>query len=331
MKKKRGVKFYLPLILVVVAVFIGVYLWYREYARFISTDDAYIEADKVSVSSRITARIMKLYADEGDSVKSGELMAELDSADLISQRNQVLSQLALSKSAVNQAQSRYDYDREAINVQKVNEEKATEDFNRAKLQFEGNVITKEQYDHLQKALETAKALVKSAEAQIGVSKAQVANSLAAVDATQSQIGVIETQLEHTRIYAPFSGIIAKRWLLPGDMAQTGQAIMTITETHHLWVSAYLEETKLHGVYLGQPVRFTVDAFPGVKFTGKIYQIGSNTAAQFSLIPPNNASGNFTKVTQRVPLKISIDSDSGDKKEKVRLVAGMSAVIHIIRK
>ena len=118
--------------------------------------------------------------------------------------------------------------------------------------------------------------------------------------------VIETQLKNAKLYSPISGIVAKRWLLPGDIVQPGQSVFTVTNNDKLWVAVYLEETKVAGVYVGQPSNFSIDAFPGVEFTGKVYSIGSNTASQFSLIPPNNASGNFTKVTQRVPLKISID-------------------------
>ena len=99
----------------------------------------------------------------------------------------------------------------------------------------------------------------------------------------------------------------------------------------MWVTAFYEETKVGGIHDRQQAEFTVDAFPGIKFLGKVYSIGTNTAAQFSLIPPNNASGNFTKVTQRIPVKISIDHCDGiDTTIMHRLVSGMSVVVKIFK-
>ncbi len=113
------------------------------------------------------------------------------------------------------------------------------------------------------------------------------------------------------------------------MTQPGQAILTLTKDSLLWVTAYYEETKIQGIHENQKAEFTVDAFPGVTFTGRVYSIGPNTAGQFSLIPPNNASGNFTKVTQRIPVKISIlGDDSRDTTVMKRLVSGMSVVVRL---
>ena len=171
----------------------------------------------------------------------------------------------------------------------------------------------------------------AADAQLKVAKAQVASAYAAVESAGAQIGVVESQLKNTRLFAPTDGVIAKRWLLPGDIASPGQSIYSIYNDHEYWVLVNLEETKLHGINLGQEAKFTIDAFPDAEFTGKIYYIGSSTASQFSLIPPNNASGNFTKITQRVPLKISILNVDTDKKlQDYNFMAGMSAVIKIVR-
>jgi membrane fusion protein (multidrug efflux system) len=143
--------------------------------------------------------------------------------------------------------------------------------------------------------------------------------------------VIQTQINNTRLFAPVSGLIGKRWLLPGDIAQPGQAIYNIISSGNLWVSIYLEETKLKTLRIGQPVIFTLDTYPGVTFTGKIFTLGSNTAATFSLIPANNASGNYTKVTQRVQLKVSIDGiKGGGSLSAYRILSGMSAIVKIIR-
>ena len=143
--------------------------------------------------------------------------------------------------------------------------------------------------------------------------------------------MIETSLSNTRIFSPAGGRIAKRWLLPGDVVQPGQSVYTITIDSLLWVTAFYEETKVGGIHNRQQAEYTVDAFPGITFLGKVFDIGTNTAAQFSLIPPNNASGNFTKVTQRIPIKISIDNcNSKDITVMHRLVSGMSVVVKIYK-
>ena len=330
-KKKTKLRVYIPLALVVVGLVIGGWYWYKDYTRYISTDDANIDGDRVSVSSKILGRISNIYAEEGDTVKKNMLLAEIDSTDLVAQKNQAIAMKEQSIAAKLQSEAKYEYDQESIKLQEINFEKAKDDYARAKEQFEGNVIPKEQYDHLKKAYEAAQAQLDAARMQLDVSKAQVASASAAVESAIAQVDVISTQLHNTRLYAPSDGVIAKRWLLPGDVAQPGQAIYTMYSDGKLWVTVYLEETKLAGVRMNQQAKFTVDAVPRVTFYGKVFFIGSNTAAQFSLIPPNNASGNFTKVTQRVPIKISIDrTDTGQNPETYNLIAGMSVIAKIIR-
>jgi len=126
-------------------------------------------------------------------------------------------------------------------------------------------------------------------------------------------------------------LVAKRWLLSGDIAQPSQSIYTINNNSKFWLLVYLEETKVEKLKIGQKAVFSLDMYPDVVFTGKIFTLGSTTASQFSLIPASNASGNFTKVTQRVPLKISIDgTENGTKLTDYKLLTGMSAVVKIIK-
>ena len=128
------------------------------------------------------------------------------------------------------------------------------------------------------------------------------------------------------------GVVAKRWVLSGDVVSPGQPIFTIYDLKNIWVTADLEETKLAPIHIGDTVSISVDSYPDQKFSGQVFQIGSNTASQFSLIPPSNASGNFTKVTQRVPIKISIKpvvtNDQPDPDKSIKLLPGMSVEIKI---
>jgi membrane fusion protein (multidrug efflux system) len=198
--------------------------------------------------------------------------------------------------------------------------------------LEGGVITEEQYDHITKAYEAASAQAEASKALIAVSKSQISSASAAVETTNAQIKVIDTQLKNTRLLSPANGVIAKRWLLPGDVIQPGQSAFTLTDDSKKWVICYLEETKIHGVQDGQDVKFKIDAFPHVKFYGKVFLTGTSTASVFSLIPASNASGNFTKVTQRIPVRISIDTaDNGKDISSFNILPGMSAVIKITRK
>jgi membrane fusion protein (multidrug efflux system) len=329
--KKKSIKVYIPLALIVLAVLAGSLYWYREYQKYIKTDDAHIDSDNVAISSKILGRIMHLYADEGDSVKKGMLLAELDSTDLIAQIHQAIALKSQNVASLSQSEAKYRFDLESMKVPEVSMEKAKEDFDRAKSQLAGQVITKEAYDHANKALATAIAQYNASKSQLKVSKAQSLSAAAAIESAQAQVNVLQTMLHNTKLYAPVDGVIAKRWLMAGDITQPGQSIMTLNNNKNLWVAVFLEETKVGNLHLNQKAKFNVDAFPGVVFTGKVISIGSNTAAQFSLIPPNNAAGNFTKVTQRIQVKVSIDGTEGQAKPNAYpLLAGMSVIMKIIK-
>lgn len=141
-----------------------------------------------------------------------------------------------------------------------------------------------------------------------------------------------TATENYRIVSPVDGLIAKQWVVPGDLLQPGENIFTLNEGKELWVAVYLQETKFNEIRMGQSALFTLDAYPGLTFYGKIFYIGANAASEFSLISPDNASGNYTKVAQRIPLRISIDRVEGKEKLKanLRLLSGMSANAKIIK-
>lgn len=291
----------IPFVLLIIAVLAGWY-WYVNFNKYVSTDDAYIDGNRVSISSKVLGRIEKLFVDEGDTLREGQVVARLDSLDLLAQRDRVLADLILAKNS--------------ISLEQVNLEKAVEDYDRAQFQYEQNIIPKEQYDHIKKSYESAQVQLKIAEAK--------------VEATQAQLNVINTQLQNTVITSPMNGVVAKRWILEGDVVQPGQPIFTVYDLKNLWVTSNFEETKLSEIKLGAPVIIDVDAYPDIEVQGKVIQIGSNTASQFSLIPPNNASGNFTKVTQRIPIKISIDKivTKENKKNDVTLLPGMSVEVKV---
>ena len=296
-KKKRMI---IPLLLLLTAAAIGGYLWYLNMQDFVSTDDAYVDANSISISSKMLGRINFLGTAEGDTVKAGQVLVKLDDSDLRAQEVSAKAGLALAQNNIPLAQ--------------VNLNRAQDDFKRGETEYKSGVITKEQYDHFQSALEAAKA-----EYNIQLSK---------IPAAKSQIGLIESQLSNAIITAPMDGVVAKRWVLVGDVVQPGQPIFTIYDLKNLWITANLEETKLTHIRLGESVDIDVDSYPDMKFHGKVIEIGNYTASEFSLIPPNNASGNFTKVTQRVPVKISIEDTANTNGHKPVLRPGMSVEVSV---
>ena len=297
----RNFKLVIPLFIIIVGGAIAAFYWYMGTREYISTDDAFIDANRVAVSTKILGRIDTLTVSEGDTVHAGQVLVRLDDIDLRAQLNQARSSLALSA--------------ENILLANVNLDKAQMDFKRAAAQLKDNIITKEQYDHAQSELESSKARYSIAVAQSNTARAQ--------------IGIIETQLRNTVISSPMDGVVSKRWALPGDVVSPGQPVFTVYDLQNIWVTANLEETSIGILRSADKVEMIVDAYPQIKFVGRVFQIGTNTASQFSLIPPNNASGNFTKVTQRVPVKISIQPIAGQKDSSaVQLLPGMSVEVKV---
>ncbi len=296
-RKKRVI---IPILLVLIAISVAGYYWYMNMQDFVSTDDAYVDANSVSISTKMLGRIVYLGTDEGDTVKTGQVLVRLDDRDLRAEEASAQAGLQLAEQSVPLAQ--------------VQVNRAEDDFNRAEVQYRGGIVTKEQYQHAQQALQAAHAELTIAQSKIPAARAQV--------------GVIEAQLLNTVVTSPTDGVVAKRWVLTGDVVQPGQPVFTIYDLKNIWVTANLEETKLSYVHIGDPVDINVDTYPGMKFFGRVFEMVSYTASEFSLIPPDNASGNFTKVTQRVPIKITIDDPKMPTGGKPVLRPGMSGEVSV---
>jgi membrane fusion protein, multidrug efflux system len=300
-KSGRGKRFLIPvLILVVVAVAVFLY-WYEFLRSYVGTDDAYIDSDPITISPKMLGRIVDLHADEGDMVNEGELLVRLDDSDLRTQEAQ--------------AQANLEFLQQSVLVTKIGVNQAEDDYFRDSIQFKSNVITRQQFDRVTTALQMAKA--------------QQAVAISRVKTAQAQLAIIETQLENTTVFAPSSGVVARKWVMPGDIIQPGQPVFTIYNLNDIWVTANFEETKLASISPGDKVEISIDAVPGRKFIGKVDLIGAAAASQFSLIPPNNASGNFTKVTQRIPVKILFtDPAENNTDKRVPILPGMSVEVKI---
>jgi membrane fusion protein, multidrug efflux system len=297
----RNFKLVVPLLIVVIAVAAATWFYLLNKREYVTTDDAYIDGNRASISAKMLGRIDRLTVDEGDTVRQGQVLVRLDESDLRAQETQADASLMLA--------------RENITLAKVSLERARADFDRASSQFRDNVIPREQFDHAGSEMESAKA-------RLGIAVAQARTA-------EAQLGIVRTQIHNASILSPLDGVVSKRWALAGDVVQPGQAILSVSDLNALWVTANLEENRLAAIRLGARVAIRMDAYPGREFAGTVIQIGSNTASQFSLIPPNNAAGNFTKITQRIPVKISIEPPAaGDDLKRIRPLPGMSVEVKV---
>lgn len=274
----------------------GAWILHRRY--FVYTNDAFIDGYQVTVSSDVEARLTQLFVDEGDYVKEGQLLCQLDETIFLSQKKDAETNVALLQ--------------EKVALQRIDVEKLRDIYIVAKQEYDAQIISFIAYDKIEKNLRLAEMKLKVAEAALS-------NGIA-------KLGVIEEWLRHTKIYAPRNGAIAKRWIVAGDVVQIGQPLFMLTDVDHIWVTANLEETKVQKLRSGDPVEIHIDAYPDEKFTGSVYVVRATAASQYSLIPPDNATGNFTKVVQRIPVKIWLDvPKSGERKY---LYPGMSVEVDI---
>jgi membrane fusion protein (multidrug efflux system) len=243
------------------------------------TDDASVTGYQIVISSQMLARIASMEVGEQDPVTKGQVLVRLDDVVMRAQERQSAAGSELASQNAELARVRLD--------------QAQTDFKRAKVQFQNKIIPQEQYDHYFTAFSSAQTQYKIAMAQVRVAEAQH--------------NAVEADLARSVIQSPVDGMVAKKWTVPGNVVQPAQPIYTIYDLKDLWVNANFKETQIHLLRRGDPAVVTVDAFPGRTFTGKVESIGVATASQFALIPPDNTTGNFTKVTQRVPVRISLDN------------------------
>jgi membrane fusion protein (multidrug efflux system) len=287
--------------IIAVAVIAGGFFlyWYYRIHPFVKTDDANITGNRYSISAKIPGKLSELLFEEGAAVDENELIALLEDSDL--------------KAQADQAEANIAYLNHSAELARVSLELARSDFNRAEVQYKDHIISKEQYDHSQKAFEMAEV------------KLQMA--LAQVKSAQADLQIIQTQLENTRLLSPSSGSVAKKWVSVGDVIQPGQPVYTIFDLGNLWIEANYKETEIASIRPGDPVDVSVDAYPHLPVKGKVLTVGSAAAYEFALIPPSNASGNFTKVVQRIPVKISLENPDAHAGSP-RLVPGMSVTVRV---
>jgi membrane fusion protein (multidrug efflux system) len=218
-----------------------------------------------------------------------------------------------------------------VETAKVRVWKATEDFNRFKNLYEDHAITKAQFDDAKAEKDAAEAALHAAETQVPAVKERVSTNRSQVQATASNIALRQAdidyaklQISYTVITAPVDGIVSKKTIQPGQLVQAGQSLFSIVNEEGLYLTANFKETQMESLRIGQEVHIKVDAFPDHDLKGTVESFSGATGAKFSLLPPDNATGNFVKVVQRVPVRIKLDKS--DSAFFNRLRPGLSAKV-----
>jgi membrane fusion protein, multidrug efflux system len=342
----------LAIVIIIGAVTLFFYLRYK--TTHITTDDAFIEGRVHTIAARIKGAVKGVYVSDNQLVKQGDLLAEIDPADYEVKVEQASSgvkaetarlheaeaRIAVSKTQVTEIGASIETLRANLELQEANFRQAEKDRERAENLYRSGTIAEERYEKTSTAYTVSSAQVKAAQEQLkqaekalDTQRAIVKQSEAVKVAQMSAIGEKEARLHeahlnagYTKIYAPSGGYITKKSTETGNQIDVGQPLMAVVSLDDIWVIANYKETQLAKVRPGQKVNFKVDAFPGKKFSGKVNSIMSGTGAVFSLFPPENATGNYVKVVQRIPVKIVLDEDT-DKEHVLRI--GMSVVPTIL--
>jgi membrane fusion protein (multidrug efflux system) len=267
-----------------------------------STDDAQIDGHIDPLSSRIDGTVIAVHVEDDDRVKKGELLVEIDPRDYEVAVEQAKAQVELALAQV--AAAKQDYAAALANVREADaaDFKAQRDARRYSILLAQQVVPQEQYDQYTAIARVDAAKVDSAQEAAGAALKTIAARQADADAAKAVLDQALLNLSYTKVYAPANGIVGKRSVQLGSRIQPGQTLMFVTETDDIWVTANFKETQLARMHRGEPVTIHVDTF-GRNYRGYVEHMPGASGDRFSLLPPENATGNYVKVVQRLPVRI----------------------------
>ncbi len=288
------------------AIGVGLYLFWRHEERYPSTQDAYIGANIIYIAPQVTGQVAQVHVNENQTVKSGDLLftiddtqfkaavdqskANLDSAE--QQAKSYATQIAAAEASVASAQSAYDTAQKALN--------------RAKALFATGDVAQSSLDQTTSDFAQASAQLTSSQSSLLALQGGLAAKQDDILSARAQLEIDKANLAWTKVYAAADGWIANLTLRPGSSVSANAPQFSIVESSEWWVDANFKETSLPGIRPGQPVSVQVDMLPGLTLTGKVASIGRGSGDTFSLLPSENASGNWVKVTRRFPVRIDLD-------------------------
>ncbi len=314
-----------PLLLVA-----GGIAYYVANDHYVSTDNAYVQQDKVSVSAEVNGRIVDVTVRENQTVKAGDLLFRIDPEPYQLAAAQADAAIASAQVRLNTLQT--DYQTSGVDIASARENVAffTKEYDRQSKLMQTGFTTKARLQEAEHALAEARSRLSTAEADAQKAQSQLATGAAApgvnpqVLAAQVQKRKALLDLSRTEVRAPESGVVSQADRLQvGQMMVTGLPAVTIVSTTGTWIEANFKETDLNHMQVGQIAELTFDAYPKLKLKGRVASIGAGTGSEFSVLPAQNANGNWVKVTQRVPVRIAIDGKSPRP-----LIAGLSTHVRI---
>ncbi len=333
---------------VVLVTALGLGLWYGissfNYSRHHeTTDNAQLETNMVSVLPRLSGYVKSVYVKDYDMVKKGQLLVEIDDAEyqlalseLEAAQAQIAADIANAKANVVNAQLTVKSANTNAELARIRRDKAKSDLDRDTRLFEDKAITHKQIDDTRNTYTTLETQLRAAQNEVAVAQSRIAILKAALQKAEAQTNIQKSRIDqqklkltYAKIYAPESGRIGKKNVQPGQFIQPGQPMFTIVNDSTFWVIANFKENQIENMNVGDEVEIVLDSYKDLPMQGKIASFSEATGARFSLLPPDNASGNFVKVTQRVPVKIEIQDVA---KYRGKLKAGLSADVAVtIRK
>jgi len=316
-KHKRGLAI-LVIAALIVGVAGGIVYYIRFMAPFESTDDAFIDGHVTIVSPRISGQVVRLLVRDNQEVKKGDALLEIDSRDYETKVAQAQADLAAARSLLAQAKAQTTVDEAKAAQQEAAVAAAQAEARRAEtdlkryLSVESRAVSRTQLDSAQAgadasaaALEVARQQAKAAAAQVDLSRVNIDTAAAQVQQAEAKRRQAELDISYSKVTAPIDGRVTRRQVEEGAYVMTGQSLLALVPSE-MWVVANFKETQLARMRVGQPVRMRIDAYPGREFTGRVDSLQAGAGARFSLLPPENAVGNYVKVVQRVPVKIVFD-------------------------
>jgi len=305
-------------------------LWLLVFSLRETTDDAYVNGNQVTISAQVPGTVIAVLADDTQRVDAGQVLVKLDPTDADVALAKAKSALANAVRQVRQQTemaSQYDA---AIVARKLDLARAQADLARRQPLLVDKAIAPEEVAHAREAVDTAKAALDLATRQSAASHALVDGTDVAQNASvmQARAAFREAWInaERNAIVAPIGGYVAQRSVQVGVRVQPGQPLLTVIPLHDLWVDANFKESQLAHIRIGQPAKVESDLYGGgVEYDGTVVGLGAGTGSAFALLPPQNASGNWIKVVQRVPVRIALDPK---QLEKSPLRVGLSTAVNV---
>ncbi len=306
------------------------YFWLTS-GNSVSTDNAYVKQDKTSVSSDVAGRIVEVGVKENQHVNKGDLLFRIDPEPYRIAVAQARAAIAAAQVQLNT--DRVSYEGTGADIQAARDRiaQATEDYERQAALMKQGFTTRANFQAAEHALEQARAQLQNAQSSAAEARAKLATGAAvpgenpAIAAARVQLDKALLDLQRTEVRAQISGIVSQtNSLQVGQQMITGLPAVTIVSDKPAWIEANFKETDLNKMRVGQCAVATFDAYPGLKLKGHVESIGAGTGSEFSVLPAQNANGNWVKVTQRVPVRIAFDGKSPRE-----MIAGLSADVKVV--